>query len=71
MGVSRVQGVRQRAESGGGPPDTHLLLHLPVMVRYLLLHLSACSWRAQPLAWDSRCSCGSVSMSGEKGRAGF
>lgn len=47
----------------GAASGTHLLLHLPVMVRYLLLHFSAWSWTAQPLALDSSHSWGSVSTS--------
>lgn len=72
VGVSGVQGLRGSGEQRQPPPppDTHLLLHLPVMVRYLLLHFSTGSWRAQPLVWDSRCNCGSVSTSAEEGGRG-
>lgn len=52
-----------RGPQAGAAPRTYLLLHRPVMVRYLLLQRSAWSWRAQPLAWDSSRSCGSVSTS--------
>lgn len=57
-----------RPTSSGVAPGTHLLLHLPVMVRYLLLHFSTWSRGAQPLALDSSHSWDSVNKSGRRGR---
>lgn len=63
VGVSRV-GKEWRADPTPSQvrchSSTHLLLRLPVMVRYWLLQFSASSWGAQSLAWDSSRSWGSL-----------